>query len=108
MSGIKSAGLVELTSSNLFFKHSSSDPSISNDTDIVEAIPTDETRDNKESLETHENSEILLGDCLIVGAQILIAIQLVSEEKLIKDYDVPALNAIGWQGRIFKLFVRNV
>merc|ERR1712001_398493 len=40
----------------------------------------------------------LLGDILIVCAQVIVATQMVYEEKFISKYDVPALQAVGWEG----------
>jgi hypothetical protein len=65
----------------------------------VEGNVTDEIHENTGIVETYEIREILLGDSLIVGAQILIAIQMVSEEKFIKDHKVPPLHAIGLEGK---------
>jgi drug/metabolite transporter (DMT)-like permease len=41
---------------------------------------------------------ILAGDLLIVLAQVITAIQMTIEEKLIKKYKVPPLQAVGWEG----------
>jgi drug/metabolite transporter (DMT)-like permease len=46
----------------------------------------------------HNFSNVLLGDLLIIASQILVAIQLVYEEKFIKKYDVPVLQALGLEG----------
>jgi uncharacterized membrane protein YkvI len=46
----------------------------------------------------HTFSDVLLGDLLIIGAQILVAGQLVFEEKYIKKYDIPVLQVIGLEG----------
>jgi len=43
-------------------------------------------------------SHILLGDILIICAQVLVASQMVYEEKYITKYNVPALKAVGWEG----------
>ena len=43
-------------------------------------------------------SDILLGDALIVGAQVIVATQMVYEEKFVTKYNVPALQAVGWEG----------
>ena len=40
------------------------------------------------------SSDILLGDILIVGAQVIVASQMVYEEKFVTKYNVPALQ--GW------------
>lgn len=44
------------------------------------------------------SSDILLGDIMIVCAQVLVASQMVYEEKFITKYNVPALQAVGWEG----------
>ena len=44
------------------------------------------------------SSDILLGDMLIVGAQVIVASQMVYEEKFVTKYNVPALQAVGWEG----------
>ena len=40
----------------------------------------------------------LAGDLLIVLAQVITAVQMTIEEKLIKKYKVPPLQAVGWEG----------
>jgi drug/metabolite transporter (DMT)-like permease len=40
----------------------------------------------------------LLGDLFVIVAQLVVAIQMVLEEKYIGKYDVPALQAVGWEG----------
>jgi len=40
----------------------------------------------------------ILGDIIIVCAQIIVAIQMVIEEKFIGKYNVPALQVVGWEG----------
>merc|ERR1711997_1024802 len=39
-----------------------------------------------------------IGDVLIVCAQIIVASQMVYEEKVVSRYNVPALQAVGWEG----------
>lgn len=39
-----------------------------------------------------------LGNALIVAAQVIVAVQMVVEEKLLGSYDIPALQAVGWEG----------
>lgn len=41
---------------------------------------------------------IFTGDLLIVMAQIVVAIQVVVEQRLLKQYDVPPLLAVGLEG----------
>jgi drug/metabolite transporter (DMT)-like permease len=40
----------------------------------------------------------LLGDLFVIIAQLVVAVQMVLEEKYIGKYDVPALQAVGWEG----------
>lgn len=40
----------------------------------------------------------LLGDILVVLAQLVAAVQMVVEESLFKRYSIPALQAVGWEG----------
>ncbi len=53
-------------------------------------LPTDEAHKS--------SSDILLGDVLIVCAQVIVATQMVYEEKYVTKYNVPALQAVGWEG----------
>lgn len=41
---------------------------------------------------------VLAGDLLIIAAQGIVAIQMTFEEKIIKKYEVPALQGVGWEG----------
>ena len=50
---------------------------------------------------------VLTGDLLIVLAQIIAAIQMTVEEKFVKGYKVPPLQAVGWEG-IFGFIVVGV
>jgi len=47
---------------------------------------------------TKSDSDIILGDALIFCSQIIVATQMVLEEKFISKYNVPALQAVGWEG----------
>jgi len=38
------------------------------------------------------------GDVLVIAAQLVVSVQMVLEEKYIGKYDVPALQAVGWEG----------
>eukprot|EP01083_Nonionella_stella_P094342 264636_1 len=40
----------------------------------------------------------LVGNALIVLAQVIVAVQMVVEEKFLSKYNVPALQAVGWEG----------
>ena len=44
--------------------------------------------------DNHTSSDILLGDILIVCAQVSVATQMVYEEKFISKYNVPALQGM--------------
>jgi len=46
----------------------------------------------------HTGNEQLIGDVLIVCAQVIVASQMVYEEKVVSKYGVPALQAVGWEG----------
>jgi hypothetical protein len=39
-----------------------------------------------------------VGDMLIIGAQVVAASQMVLEEKFVSGLDIPALQAVGWEG----------
>ncbi len=53
----------------------------------------------KPSADAHlTKSTILAGDLLIVLAQGIVAIQVTFEEKIIKKYQVPPLQGVGWEG----------
>ncbi|KAJ8320519.1 hypothetical protein KUTeg_002106, partial [Tegillarca granosa] len=42
-------------------------------------------------------SDIIFGDLLIIMAQIIVSVQMVYEEKFISRYNVPPLQAVGWE-----------
>jgi len=46
----------------------------------------------------HSTGQIILGDLLIIGAQVVAASQMVLEEKYVSGLDIPALQAVGWEG----------
>ena len=48
--------------------------------------------------DTTQSKYVLAGDLLIVLAQVITAVQMTVEEKLIKKYKVPPLQAVGWEG----------
>lgn len=50
------------------------------------------------SLEKKDTNSQLTGDLLIVAAQIIVAVQMVYEEKFVSDKDIPPLQAVGWEG----------
>ena len=45
-----------------------------------------------------DQSKALLGNTLIIIAQVLVAVQMVVEETFIGGYDVPPLQVVGWEG----------
>lgn len=45
-----------------------------------------------------DQHKVIIGDCLIVLAQIITAMQMVFEEKFVGDLDIPPLQAVGWEG----------
>lgn len=47
---------------------------------------------------TMGSNSIITGDLLILCAQVMTAIQMVYEEKFVGGNDIPALQAIGWEG----------
>lgn len=54
---------------------------------------------NDDSSQPRNN--IITGDLLILIAQIIIAVQMVIEEKFVSGQDIPPLQAVGWEGKIF-------
>lgn len=52
----------------------------------------------------NNRTDILIGDTLIILAQIITASQMVYEEKFVAGLDIPALQAVGWEG-FFGFFV---
>jgi len=44
------------------------------------------------------NTDVIVGDVLIFCSQIIVATQMVLEEKFVSRYNVPALQAVGWEG----------
>merc|ERR1719481_25655 len=53
---------------------------------------------SEEPSNSSEASNPVLGDVLIFGSQIIVASQMVWEQKVITKYNVPALQAVGWEG----------
>ena len=43
-------------------------------------------------------NSVLTGDLLIVVSQIITAIQMIVEQELVKGYNIPPLQAVGWEG----------
>merc|ERR1711936_968500 len=46
----------------------------------------------------NDTTNVFVGDILIFCSQIIVASQMVYEEKFITKYNVPALQAVGWEG----------
>ena len=46
----------------------------------------------------NDTTNIFLGDMLIFCSQVIVATQMVLEEKFVSQYNVPALQAVGWEG----------
>jgi len=46
----------------------------------------------------NDTTSIFLGDILIFSSQVIVATQMVLEEKFVTKYNVPALQAVGWEG----------
>uniref|UniRef100_A0A1I7RJI2 EamA domain-containing protein n=2 Tax=Bursaphelenchus xylophilus TaxID=6326 RepID=A0A1I7RJI2_BURXY len=58
---------------------------------------------------TKENGEeIIFGDMLIVGSQILHAVQMVLEQSILQKYDVPPLLAVGLEGTFGMLVLSSL
>lgn len=52
-------------------------------------------------------TSVLIGDSLIILAQIITASQMVFEERFVAGLDIPALQAVGWEG-FFGFFVLSL
>jgi len=50
------------------------------------------------SADSASRNNVITGDLLIVMAQIISATQMVYEEKFVNKHNVPALQAVGWEG----------
>lgn len=50
------------------------------------------------SNENKDTNGVIAGDLLIIMAQIIVSVQMVYEEKFINRYNVPPLQAVGWEG----------
>ena len=46
----------------------------------------------------NDTTSIFVGDLLIFSSQVIVATQMVLEEKFVTKYNVPALQAVGWEG----------
>lgn len=52
----------------------------------------------KEETEEDKTKNPILGDVLVICAQLVVAVQMVFEERFVGKYNVPALQAVGWEG----------
>ena len=50
-------------------------------------------------------SNPLLGNILIVAAQVIVAVQMVIEEKFLSRYNIHALEAVGWEGLFGSMYI---
>ncbi|CAL1296140.1 unnamed protein product [Larinioides sclopetarius] len=53
---------------------------------------------NPDDSANYSQNSIITGDLLIIMAQIIVATQMVVEEKFVSKYNVPALQGVGWEG----------
>lgn len=51
-----------------------------------------------DATEGYSRNNIITGDLLIILAQIITAVQMVYEEKYVSGLNIPALQAVGWEG----------
>ncbi|KAM9778436.1 solute carrier family 35 member F6 [Syngnathus typhle] len=57
--------------------------------------------------DTHKLSDVITGDLLIIMAQVIVAVQMVLEEKFVDKHDVHPLRAVGTEG-FFGFFVLSL
>ena len=53
---------------------------------------------NDATASNHTSNDQLIGDTMIVCGQVIMASQMVYEEKFVSKYDVHPLQAVGWEG----------
>uniref|UniRef100_A0A8D8BC95 Solute carrier family 35 member F6 n=1 Tax=Culex pipiens TaxID=7175 RepID=A0A8D8BC95_CULPI len=58
---------------------------------------SDFAADNGEGT-SYSRNNVITGDLLIILAQIITAVQMVYEERYVAGLDIPALQAVGWEG----------
>ena len=63
-----------------------------------DAILNPTLSDNHTTHDLPTLNDILLGDLLVIGAQILVAAQITYEEKVVTKYDIPILHVLGLEG----------
>ena len=51
---------------------------------------------------------IFSGDLLIIIAQIITAAQMVYEEKFVMKHNIPPLQAVGWEGIVYFLYLMEI
>ncbi|XP_049830054.1 solute carrier family 35 member F6 [Schistocerca gregaria] len=56
---------------------------------------------------TGGTTNVILGDVLIIGAQVIAATQMVLEEKFVSGLDIPPMQAVGWEG-VFGLVIMGL
>lgn len=50
---------------------------------------------------SYTRNNVITGDLLIILAQIITAVQMVYEERYVAGLDIPALQAVGWEGTAY-------
>lgn len=75
--------------------------------DYREAKLKEEAKEQVKVEKEHPMEHMIMGDIIIVLAQIIIALQMVYEEKYVSKLNIPALQAVGWEG-IFGLLAMTV
>lgn len=52
----------------------------------------------EKSVDDNSMQQMIMGDVIIVLAQIIVALQMVYQEKFVARFNIPALQAVGWEG----------
>lgn len=97
--GLVIGGLVTVGANDLINGNNSNSTTPTNGTgpaSFLWSAPT--TYTDAPGNDTKDNSDVILGDILIFCSQIIVATQMVLEEKFVSKYNVPALQAVGWEG----------
>jgi len=69
-----------------------------------DSSPSNSTRTNSTNpypgcgTDSGKKDQAILGNMLIIGAQVITAVQMCIEEKFVGGYNIPALAAVGWEG----------
>lgn len=76
---------------------------------LADFIDKDTVTDGKSEgkKESHSDKDMIFGIILIVFSQAILAMQMVYEEKYVHKYNIPPLQAIGWEG-VFGLLTLTV